>query len=368
MKIICLQEKLKKAIGIVERITGKNINLPILSNVLLETEKGRLKISATDLELGLNVWVSAKVEKEGRATVPVNILSKFISSLPQDKIFLEAKKNNLVVECQDFKADIKGLKPDDFPIIPKIEDKPFLTLSAQELYQSLSQVYQAASFSDTRPEIAGVFFKLSQNGTLRLVATDSFRLAEKTLKKVTKEGKGKAIIIPIKAVVELIRILDNMNGEVKLTIKDNQLLFDMGDVRLVSRLIEGRFPDYERIIPQEFITEVTLEKDSLVEAIRIASYFVSKVNDVNFHFSPQGKLEISSGSQEVGFHNSSLKADIQGENLSLTFNYRYVLDGLNNIDNKKARISLHGKEKPLLLRGLNDKSYLYIVMPVRDTE
>ncbi len=368
MKIICLQEKLKKAINIVERITGKNINLPILSNVLIETDKGRLKISATDLEIGLNVWISAKVETAGKVTVPVGILSNFISSLPQDKVYMETDKNDLLIKCESFNATIKGLSVDDFPIIPKLKDQPFLTLKAKNIHKAISQVHPAASFSDTRPEIAGVFFKFSSDGTLKLAATDSFRLAEKTLKNTIQTTQELSLIIPLKTIIELARILNEKDIDVKLIIKENQILFDLGDTHIVSRLIEGHFPDYERIIPREFRTEVIVEKNKLIEAIRIASFFVAKANDISFDFSAKNGLEIESASQELGSHHSKLKAEVKGDDVKLVFNYKYIVDGLNSIDKSKVIFQLNGKEKPLLIKGANDASYIYIVMPVRDTD
>jgi DNA polymerase-3 subunit beta len=368
MKIICLQEKFKKAISIVERITGKNISLPILSNILIETDKGRLKISATDLEIGLNVWISAKVEKAGKVTIPVSILSNFISSLPQDKIYLETDKNNLLIKCGSFNATIKGLNVDDFPIIPKLNDQPFLTLKAKDIHKALSQVHPAASFSDTRPEIAGVFFRFNPDGTLKLAATDSFRLAEKTLRNAVQITQGLSLIIPLKTIIELTRILNEKDIDVRLIIKENQILFDLGDIHVVSRLIEGHFPDYERIIPQEFKTEVVIEKNKLIEAIRIASFFVAKANDVSFDFNTKDGLKINSASQELGSHNSTLKAEVKGSDVKLVFNYKYIIDGLNSIDKNKVVFQLNGKEKPLLMKGANDVSYVYIVMPVRDTD
>ncbi len=368
MKVICLQEKFKKAINIVERITGKNVNLPILSNILIETDKGRLKISATDLEIGLNVWISAKVETAGKVTVPVSILSNFISSLPQDKVYIETNKNDLLIKCGSFNATIKGLHTDDFPIIPELNDQPFLTLKAKDIHKAISQVHIAASFSDTRPEIAGVFFRFNPNGSLKLAATDSFRLAEKTLKNVIQITQESSLIIPLKTIIELARILSEKDVDVKLIIKENQILFDLGDIHVVSRLIEGHFPDYERIIPQEFKSEVVIEKNKLIEAIRIASFFVAKANDVSFNFSAKNGLEIESASQELGSHHSTIKAEVKGDDVRLVFNYKYIIDGLNSIDKTKVIFQLNGKEKPLLIKGVGDASYIYIAMPVRDTD
>ena len=370
MKVICLQEKLKKALNIAERVTGKNVNLPILSNVLLETEKGRLKISATDLEMGLRTWISSKVEKEGKTSVSVGILSNFISSLPQEKTYLELKgKYDLEVKCENFKAIIKGLDPNDFPIIPQIKSEPSLVIKSENLQKGLLQIYQAATFSEVRPEISGVYFYLTKEKLLKMVATDSFRLAEKTLKKFeTKQSKELSFIVPLKTIVELVRILDGFSGNVKITIKENQVLFDIDDIHLVSRLIEGRFPDYQRIIPTEFETTSVIDREKLIEAIRIASLFAGKINDVSLNFLPPEKIEISSESQEVGSHQSSLKAEVSGKKNKLTFNYKYLLDGLNNIDKERVVFEVKGSEEPAKLKPFNDLSYLYIVMPVRNTE
>ncbi|MFA6436952.1 MAG: DNA polymerase III subunit beta [Candidatus Paceibacterota bacterium] len=369
MKIICLQEKLKKAISIVERVTGKNINLPILSNILIETDKGRLKVSATDLEIGLTTWVSAKVDEDGKITVPVGVLSNFVSSLPQDKVSLESEKHDLMVKCNNFNANIKGMSAEDFPIIPKIEENPLFIIKSRDFHKALSQVHQAASFSDTRPEISGVLFKITQQGDLKLVATDSFRLAEKVMKKaLPQQNQEISLIIPLKTIIELTRILSDIDKDIKITIKENQILFDIEDIQLISRLIEGHFPDYERIIPQEFQTEVVVEKDKLIEAIKIASFFVTKVNDINLSFSNKGLIEISSKSQELGEHNSSIKAEVKGEDVKLVFNYRYLIDGLNNTDKNKVILRANGKERPLLMKSATDNSYTYIAMPVRDTE
>ena len=369
MKITCLQEKLKKAINLVEKITGKNINLPILNNILLETDKGRLKVSATDLEIAINLWLTAKIEKGGKVTIPAAILSNFIGSLPHEKVYLETEKQNLLVKCENFQAQIKGLNPDDFPIIPKIGGEKLFSLRANDLQKSLTQVYSAASFSDTRPEISGVLFKISRDEVLKLVATDSFRLAEKTIKKVGQIQKEIDFIIPLKAIIELIRILSETDQEVNILIQDNQILFNLNnEIHLISRLIEGHFPDYERIVPHDFKTEVLVERDKLIEAIRIASLFAGKTNDVSFNFSSLSKIEVSSASQELGSHNSILKADVKGDDIKLTFNYKYVLDGLNNIDGSKVVLLMNGKEKPLLMKPADKKDYLYLVMPVRDTD
>jgi len=308
MKIICLQEKLKNAINLVEKIAGKNINLPILNNLLLETDKGRLKISATDLEIAIVFWLTAKIEKTGKVTVPASILNNFISSLPREKIYLESEKQNLKIKCNNFQAQIKGLDPNDFPIIPHIKGEELLKLKTGVLKKALTQVYAAASFTDTRPEIAGVFLKISRDGIIRFVATDSFRLAEKVLKNPISVNKDISFIIPRKAILELVRTLEINNKDVSIVLQDNQLLFDIDkEIYLISRLIEGHFPDYERIIPTEFATEVLLEKKKVIEAVKLASLFAGKTNDVKLHFTPSGKVEISSHSQELGAINQLFK-------------------------------------------------------------
>jgi len=235
MQIICLQEKLKQALNITERIIGRNLTLPILNNLLLSTEDNKLKISSTNLEIGINCWLTGKIQKKGGITVPARLISDLVNNLPNKKIELKVKDQQLELKCEKFKAVLKGLTAEDFPIIPKIKDKPIIKISGHTLKNSFSQVVEMVSFSESRPEISGVYMKFDKN-TIKLAATDSFRLAEKNIEiKNNQQIKGQSIIIPQRTIQELIRILGekelsaNKEGqEVEIILSGNQVLFDLG--------------------------------------------------------------------------------------------------------------------------------------------
>lgn len=366
MKITCLQEKLKNALSLVERAIGKNVNLPILSNILLETKKGRLKIAATNLEIGIETWITSKVEKKGKVTVPAQAFLQFISSLPQDRVGLEVKKQNLRVESNNFKATLNSLDPKEFPIIPKVEAKPLFKIKSDSLTQGLTQVQPACSFSDTRPEISGVYFCKEQDKEIRMVATDSFRLAQKNIKTKINKKQDLNLIIPIKTVQELIRVVGTGKGDVGCRVKENQIEFKFNNTRIISRLIEGDFPEYKKIIPSKFVSKVVVKKEELEDAIKRASFFSSKINDVRIKIKGS-KVAISSRSQKVGENVSVLDAEVDGEKLMSVFNYNFLLDGLRSITTKKVIFRFSGAEDPVLIKPVGDTSYLYLVMPIKDT-
>lgn len=365
MKIVCLQEKLKNALNLVQRAIGKNANLPILSNVFLETEKGRLKVATTDLEIGIETWITSKVEKEGKVTIPAQTFSNFISSLPQDKVSLEKEETDLKVASNNMKAKFKGLKPEEFPIIPKVESDPAFSVEGSVIARGFSQVLPACSFSDTRPEISGVYLTKNNKKEVKFVATDSFRLAEKTIKAKVK-GDQLNMIIPLKAVQEVTRALGSESGKVECSVKDNQVEFKFKDTRVISRLIEGNFPDYEKIIPSDFTTKVVLDKNEFQEAIQRASFFSSKINDVRLNIESE-KVSISARSQKVGQNISVLKAKNEGESVASVFNYNYLLDGLKSISTEKVVLNFSGEENPILLKPFGKSGFLYLVMPIKDT-
>lgn len=364
MKLTCLQEKLQKAVNLVQRAVGKNANLPILSNILLKTDKGRLKIAATDLEVGIETWITSKVETEGEITVPAQTFSNFIASLPSDKVSLTTDENDLQVQCKKLKARFNGLDPEEFPIIPEIESEPIFSIQGELFSQVLDQVQPACSFSDTRPEISGIYLN-NEKEKLNFAATDSFRLAEKKIKEGDNEGVD--LIIPLKTVQELIKATKGVKKEIEISADESQIEFKFENSRIISRLIEGDFPDYKQIIPSDFDTKVTLKRKELKKAVKRASFFASKINDVRLEIKEEGKIGISARSQKVGENVSELEADIEGEAVSSVFNYNYLLDGLKSINTEKVILSFTGSESPVLMKPLGDKSYQYLVMPIKDT-
>ena len=332
MRIVCLQENLKNNLNITQNIIGKNLTLPILNNLLLESENGRLKISSTNLEIGINTWTSGKIEREGAITCPAKILFNFISNLPNKKIELEAKNNVLTVKCENYKATIKGLPADDFPIIPKIKNDPILEINNLSFKEGLMRVSGCAAISESRPEISGVFLNINKE-ELKLVATDSFRLAEK-IEKIEKIKSEYLMIIPQRTAQELIRILGEKEGITKIILGSNQILFESGEIQIISRLIDGQYPDYQQIIPKNFITQLLLNKEEFLNAVRIAGFFSSKVNNIKFSIQT-GKIEILSQDPDLGENKTQIQAEVTGKGMEIEFNYRYLLDGLNNISAKQ---------------------------------
>lgn len=388
MKLLCLQKNLNKILIIGEKIISRSINLPILSNILLETDQGRLKISSTNLEIGITSWIGAKIEKEGGITIPAKLLSSFIASLPNEKVSLKASGTILNIKCGSMEANIKGINPQDFPLIPQIKETPFIKLKSQILKDAFSQIISSAAISEIRPEITGVFLNFNQikEGKLILAATDSYRLAEKTIKlgknsfrisdsdekfqkgqeKQNQEIQKTTIIIPRVTIQELIRILPE-EGEITVSLSENQILFNLGNTNLVSRLIEGTYPDYKQIIPTSFKTKTIVSTNELINSIRTASFFTdSRVNSIQLKIKPKDTLEISAETGEIGSNLSRLAAQIEGKEEKITFNWRYILDGLNNINTEKVILETNGPSAPSLLRPADGDDYIYLIMPIKN--
>jgi DNA polymerase-3 subunit beta len=372
MKITCLQENLKTNLNITQNIVGKNLTLPILNNVLLEVDGGRLKISSTNLEIGINTWTPGKIEKTGSITCPAKILTSFINNLPNKKIELETKDNTLFVKCDNYKAAIKGLSADDFPLIPKIKERPiFIFKKSEALKNDLNMVVGSAALSESRPEFSGVLFKFSKEA-VKFVATDSFRLAEKVIYQANNISQPISLIIPQRTIQELIRILgEKANQEIKFILGDNQILFELDEIQLISRLIDGQYPDYQQIIPKNFETKVTLSKDEFINNIRIASIFSSKINDVKLVIRPE-KIEIFSQDPDLGENKSQMDARVQGKPMEIVFNFRYLMEGLANIGTKQVLLGLNSeadaasqKSNPAVLKPVGEEGYLYVVMPIK---
>ncbi len=362
MKIICLQENLKNNLNLVQNIVGKNLTLPILNNLLLQTENGKLKISATNLEIGINAWTAGKIEKEGAITCPAKIFYNFVNNLPNKKIEISAKDNNLIIKCENYKANLKGLPADDFPIIPKIKDTPLFEIESDKFKEALTQVVGMAALSESRPEISGILLKIEKNNLI-LAATDSFRLAEKTINDLMLNKKEQSLIIPQRTILELIRILEGKEN-LKVVLGNNQILFETSGTQLISRIIDGQYPDYQQIIPKNFATQVIIKKEEFLNSVRLASFFSSKINDIKLVFN-SGKMEIISQSPDLGENRSLLTPNIKGKDLEISFNYKYILDGLNNIFSSDIFLGFNSSDQPMIMRSVEKNDYLYVVMPIK---
>ncbi|MHA1757638.1 MAG: DNA polymerase III subunit beta [Promethearchaeota archaeon] len=372
MKISCTQENLNQGLFIVSHIAGKNINLPILNNILLKTESGVLKLFATNLEIGISCIIRGKIEEEGEFTVPAKIISDYVNLLPKERVDIQLEDQNLKIECNNFKTKIRGVSATDFPLIPQIEKENPYICDAGALKQALAQVIFAVSSNETRPEISGVLFDFSggDNATLTVAATDSYRLAERKID-LGSGARNIKIIVPARTVQELLRILGGVkeveDSNLKIFIEENQILFVYDNIELVSRLIEGQYPDYQQIIPREFKTQIKVSTAELLKAVKTASLFSrSGIYDITLNFDPHSKeIVVSSVNNQLGENISRVDAEIQGENNSIILNYHYLVDGLNNINSPETTLELIESDNPCILRPFEDKKYLYIIMPIK---
>lgn len=376
MNIVCLKENLKKNLDNALRIIKYNSTLPILNNFLLSTDKGMLKISSTDLEIGFTYLISSKIIKDGSITVPAQLLSQFVNNLPNKNINLEVINSKLNLTCDNINASINGLNAEDFPIIPKVKNDSVLIIKSKILKESLESVINSSATSNNRMEISSIYIRFSPD-QIKFIATDSFRLAHKTLfisHKDLKEKikmnfeKLKNIILPLRTAGEILRILGDQDGDVRVVIDQNQILFDFNNINLISRLIEGNYPDYEAIIPKSFETQCFINKNDLEEAIKLAGCFSSKLNDVKIKTnSEKSQLLVSSSNSDYGNHEAIINSEVKGKNIDIVFNWRYVLDGLKNINSDELVLEFNSDQRPAVIKPVNNSDFFYILMPIRNS-
>jgi DNA polymerase-3 subunit beta len=375
MKISSLQENLKNGLLTVSHIAGKNVNLPILNNILIKAESGNIKLISTDLELGITSVIRGKIEEEGVYTVDARIFTEYISLLPNQKVNINLKDKKLKIQCENYKTIIRGQIADEYPLIPTVDESVSFIFKALEFKQALSQVVFAVSNSETRMELSGVLFEFGED-SLTIAATDSYRLAEKKVKIIQNSKlSNQRIIVPAKTIQELVRTLsgiksENVNEEelmVTIFITDNQIKFKIGSIELVSRLIEGQYPDYEQIIPTQINTEAVVEKAELLRAVKTASIFSKTgINDINLDFPKSKKqITISSESSQVGENTSKITAETKGDDNGIVVNYRYLIDGLNNIDCDKVKLVIVDGSTPCVIKPEKESGYQYVIMPIK---
>lgn len=365
MKITCTQENLHRGLNLVSNIASKNSNLPILNNVLLKANKEGLILITTDLELGIKVFVRSKIEQAGDFTVDAKLLNNFVAYLPKENIELKLEDGSLEIKSKNQETKIKGLEAEDFPLIPEVVKDNEVEMSAADLKQGLRQVMLAASLDTSRVEINAVNFNF-QKDELILAATDSYRLAEKKIK--INNNKERSLIVPLKTLQEVSRILNEPNEQkVKIYLNENQIMFVFDGVELISRVIDGKYPDYNQIIPAEFVTNIKCDINQLALAIKSVSLFCKPgINDIRLNFDSQKQeVVIATASSSTGNSTAKVPAEIKGSSSEIVFNYKYLLDGLNNLEDSTAFIKINSYSSPGLLQPTNSPDYVYLVMPIR---
>lgn len=373
MRFISLQENLKRGLNIVGHVTSKNINLPILNNILIKAVDGNIELVSTNLEIGITHQVRGKIESDGQFTVDSKLIGEYVNLLSGgEKVKIEEKDNELKIECGNYKTKIKGESAKEFPLIPTLPRQGYYSCKTDELKKALNSVGFAVSNSENRVELTGVLFSFSKD-KLSLAATDSYRLAERELTVKAEDMNGEQkVIVPGKTVQELLRVLNNLESgelgedqELKFYLAENQILFTVESVELISRLINGHYPDYKQIIPAKSQTEILVEKSEIVRAVKAAALFSKTgINDITLLFF-KNKITVSAFSGASGESQIELEAEVTGGDNEITINYRYLLDGLNNIEGDMVRLSVLNNTTPCVLKPEKDENYLYIVMPIR---
>ena len=363
MKVECQSEKIKEAVLKAERVTGKNLALPVLGSILCVASGKSLKLRSTNLSLGLEIEIPAKIEKEGVLAVKGSTLAGFFSTLNKNEtISLEQENETLLIKSKNSKVVLNTQNYDDFPTIPPISGKE-VTIMSKTFLEGIKSVYFSASYSDIKPEINSVYL-YSENGYLIFVSTDSFRLAEKRVK-VKDIPDNVSIIIPLKNIIEILRVVPDENEELKIIMSKNQIAIVSVGFYLSSHVIDGIFPDYKQIIPKEITTTITSLKADVLQALKVSNVFSDKFNQITLLANPQKKLmSVYAKNSEVGETTSQINSTMTGEKIEMNFNFKYFFECFQSINKESIQIKSAGANKPLIIGGIGDNSFLYLVMPM----
>ena len=372
MKVSVLQENLARGLQTVARGVATRSTLPILANVLLRTDDGRLKLTTTNLEIGVNAWIGAKIEDEGGITVPAKLFSDFVNSLPpgQVDLSLNVRTKTLHVQSASYEANIKGIDAEEFPPIPTIPDKPTTRVAQSVLRQMINEVAFVAATDDSRPVLTGVLTRL-EGDEVTLVAADPYRLGIRHGALLSKVDPSIEVIIPARSLFELARVIadDDSPLDIAVTQNKSQVIFHAADVDLVTRLIEGQFPNYRQVIPASFSTRVVVERDELLKATKLASYFArDAANIVRLAVNPQdgaAPLVVSANAAEIGDNVSRVEASVEGNGVQIAFNARFLSEALASLTATEVALELGGALAPGVLKVVGEQSYLHVVMPLR---
>ena len=363
MKVSVSQENLRKALSLSERATSRTSTLPILNNILIKTEGGRLRVSATNLEVGVHCVIGAKVEREGGVAVPARLVSEFVSASPTGALTLSVTNNTLSLKSPNYQTTILGFETTEYPIIPKVGGTDVCSVPANELRNALTSVIDAAAVSENRPELSGIHAEFRKEGIV-FAATDSFRLAERTI--TTNSKRNETVIIPRTTAAEVLRMCDHVEGSVTIRIADNQISFTGDDSEVISRLIEGRYPDYRKIIPEKTVSRALVSRSEFEHAVRLASVFSSNVSDVTLACG-EGGIKLSAKSSAKGDTKITVPATLKGDPFELTLNHHYLVDGIKAVPGDEVVVEYTGNGSPFMITMADTpKNTLCLVMPLRN--
>lgn len=363
MKISILQDSLASGINLVSKYTSNKGQLPILANILITAVKTGVTLTATNLDTGIRVSIGGKVEKEGSLTVPAKNFSEFVSSLPLQTVELTEDREKLKIKCGSSQATLSTISATEFPIVPTVSGEP-ISIDSQLIKQIASDVAFAAASDESRPVLTGVRFS-KVDKKLMIVATDGFRLSRKEILSTENLTLATVLIIPAHTILDLARVVEDGGVSVYLMGQNNQVIFDTGKTQIISRILEGNFPDVDKIIPKEFKTQLIVDRSELLRAVRSAAIFARESNNIVKLEIRNEKLEIKAMGGQTGESESTIEAEVDGDELQISFNYKYVIDFLNSQSGERIVMKLNEATTPAVFVPEKDESLIHLIMPVR---
>jgi DNA polymerase-3 subunit beta len=371
VKLSVMQENLARGLSVVSRAVSNRSTLPVLANVLLKTEDAGLKLTATNLEIGITYWVPGKIETDGATTVPAKLLTDLVNSLPPgDRVDLDLQAGDVLhLRCGRFESHVKGIDADEFPAIGAAGERPTTRIAQNVLRRALAETAFAAASDEARPILTGVLAKF-EGDQLTLAAADNYRIAVKTIP-ILDAVPETSVVVPARALNELARILADVDDPVEVVLAGgrNQILFHLDGIDLVSRLIDGQFPNYQQVVPQSHTTRAILDREELLRAVRPAALIAHEsANIVKLQVTADGEPGITvSANAEVGDHVGQVEATVEGDGTTIAFNARYLADVLTNVAADQFALELNGPLSPGVFKPIGDDQYIHVVMPVRTT-
>jgi DNA polymerase-3 subunit beta len=378
MKFTCKKNKLKNAISKIERVVSKQTTLPILGNILIKTEKGQLILMATNLEIAIKIYISAKIEDEGSITIPPRILSGFLNNIKDDVVKSEVIDDKFFIKSENHNIQIKTLNAKDFPIIPEMPESYYFKIKTENIIKAVNSVNISVAHKDTRQELNGVYAEF-QKEELILASTDSFRLTEIKVPLIKKSisdeynnfiEKENNVILPIGIITEIQQL--SPDGEVDIFVNENQIFINTENIQITSQLINGHYPDYKQIIPIDCDIKIKLNKNELLDAIKIAALVTNSQNgEIKISKNKEDEfITITAQSVDLGENVSTVKIEKNNNEFEIYFNHRYLIEGLNSVlfNNDIIQIEFKQEKSPALFRNIYNgktvKSFVYMIMPI----
>jgi len=369
VKLSVMQENLARGLSVVSRSVNSRPNLPVLANVLLRTEDAGLKLTATNLEIGITTWVPGKIEAEGSLTVPARLLTDVIGGLPAgERVDLEIENGTtLHIRAGKTQARLRGIDAEEFPVIPAAGERPTTRVSQKALRHALAEVAFAAASDEARPILTGVLTRF-QGDRLTLAAADNYRIAVKTLP-ILQPVEDTSIVVPAKSYNELMRILTETDATVDIMLAPakSQVIFHVEGTELVSRLIDGQFPNYQQVLPASFATRALVDREDLLKAVRLSALIASSAaNVVKLRVGDEGSSGITiAAAADVGDAEGEVEAQVEGDAVTIAFNARYLVEALQNVEGETLALEMSGPLSPGVLKPTDDDQYVHVIMPVR---